>query len=99
MADRSDRIRVARTGATGGQSVSVSGTSAATASTIGAQECVIYSTVECFAVAGSTPTATVANGTPIPANTLIRVEGLLPTDTIAFITATGTGTVYVRPGV
>jgi hypothetical protein len=99
MADRSDRIRVARTGATGGQSVSVSGTSAATASTIGAQECVIYSTVECFAVAGSTPTATVANGTPIPANTLIRVEGLLPTDTIAFITSGGSGTVYVRPGV
>ena len=98
MADRSDRMRIARTGAPGGQSVSVSTTSAATSAAIGAQECVVYSTVECFAIAGASPTATVAQGTPIPANQLIRLEGLLATDAIAFITASGTGTVYVRPG-
>lgn len=98
MANRSDRMRIARTGATGGQSVSVTTSSAATGASIGAQECLIYSTVECFAIAGSSPTATVAQGTPIPANTLIRVEGLNPNDAIAFIAATGSGTAYVRPG-
>lgn len=98
MADRSDRMRVARTGATGGQSVSVSTTSAATSAAVGAQECVIYSTVECFALAGASPTATVAQGTPIPANQLIRLDGIVATDAIAFIAAEGTGTVYVRPG-
>lgn len=98
MANRSDRMRVARTGATGGQSVSVSTSSAATSAAIGSDECVVYSTVECFAIAGASPTATVAQGTPIPANALIRLEGLAPTDAIAFIAASGSGTVYVRPG-
>lgn len=98
MADRSDRMRIARTGATGGQSVSVSTSSAATSAAIGSDICLVYSTVECFAIAGASPTATVAQGTPIPANTLIRLEGLRQTDAIAFITATGTGTAYVRPG-
>lgn len=98
MAERSDRMRVARTGATGGQSVSVTTTSAATGAAIGAQECVVYSTVECFALSGASPTATVAQGTPIPANVLIRLEGLVPTDAIAFIAASGSGTAYVRPG-
>lgn len=98
MADRSDRMRVARTDATGGQSVSVTTASAATAAAIGSDQCLVYSTVECFALAGTTPTATVAQGTPIPANVLIRLEGLKPTDAIAFIAATGSGTAYVRPG-
>lgn len=98
MANRSDRMRVARTGATGGQSVSVTTSSAATAAAIGSDECLVYSTVECFALAGTSPTATVAQGTPIPANALIRLEGLRPTDAIAFIAASGSGTAYVRPG-
>lgn len=98
MANRTDRMRVAHGTAEGQQSVSASTTSAATTNAIGAQDCVIYSTVECFALAGATPTATVAAGTPIPAGVLIRVDGLQATDKLAFITATGTGTVYVRPG-
>lgn len=99
MAERSDRMRVARTGATGGQSVSVSNSSAATSAAIGSDECVVYSTVECFAIAGpGTPTATVAQGTPIPANRPVRLEGLQSGDAIAFIAATGSGTAYVRPG-
>lgn len=98
MANRSDRMRVARTGATGGQSVSVTTASAATSAAIGSSECVVYSTVECFALAGASPTATVAQGTPIPANALIRLEGLHPGDSLAFIAATGSGTAYVRPG-
>lgn len=98
MANRTDRMRVAHGTAEGQQSVSASTTTAATTNAIGAQDCVIYSTVECFAFAGATPTATVAAGTPIPAGVLIRVDGLQATDKLAFITATGTGTVYVRPG-
>lgn len=99
MANRSDRMRIARTGATGGQSVSVTTSSAATGADIGSDECLVYSTVECFAIAGpATPTATVAQGTPIPANVLIRIEGLRPTDRIAFIAASGSGVAYVRPG-
>ena len=98
MANRSDRIRAAHGAGEGQQSVSVTTTSAATANAIGAQECVVYSTVECFAVANASPTATVAAGTPIPALALIRLDGLSPNDRIAFIAATGSGTVYVRPG-
>ncbi len=99
MNDRGDAITVARTGATGGQSVSVTTASAATGAAIGSTECLVYSTVECFALAGSgTPTATVAQGTPIPANILIRLRGLRATDSIAFIAASGSGTAYVRPG-
>lgn len=96
MNDRPDAITVARVGATGGQSVSVSTTTAATSAAVGAPECLVYSTVECFALAGAD--ATVAQGTPIPANSLIRLHGLKATDTLSFITASGTGTAYVRPG-
>lgn len=98
MAKRSDRMRVAHGTAEGQQSVSVSTTSAATSNAIGASECVVYSTVECFALAGSNPTATVAAGTPLPANVLIRLDGLRADDKLAFIAASGSGTVYVRPG-
>ena len=98
MSKRSDRMRVAHGTAEGQQSVSVSTTTAVTTNVIGAEECVVYSDVECFAVAGAAPTATVAAGTPLPAGVLVRLEGLSGTDKLAFITATGTGTVYVRPG-
>lgn len=99
MSDRTDAMTVSRGAAEGGQSVSVSGTSAATTNALGGSpECLVYSTVECFALAGSNPTATVALGTPIPANTLIRLRGLKAGDKLAFITSGGTGTAYVRPG-
>ncbi len=99
MNDRADAITVSRGTGEGRQSVSVSTSSARTAADIGSNECLVYSTVECFAVAGnSSVTATVADGTPIPASTLIRLRGVIPNGRIAFITASGTGTVYIRPG-
>jgi len=98
MIDRTDAITVSRGAAEGQQSVSASNTSAQTTNAIGAAECLVYSDVECFALAGSNPTATVALGTPIAANLMIRLRGLRAGDKLAFITATGTGTVYVRPG-
>lgn len=98
MAKREDAIAVAHGTGEGQQSVSVSDTSAATTNAIGSDECLVYSTVECFALAGASPTATVAAGTPLPANVLIRMYGLTASEKLAFITASGTGTVYVRPG-
>jgi len=97
MAERLDAIIVSRGTGEGNQQVSASGTSAATTNAINAEDPLVYSTVEVFAVAGASPTATVAAGTPIPANTLIRLSGVQPGDRLAFITASGTGTVYVCP--
>lgn len=91
-------MRVAHGTAEGQQSVSVTTASAQTSNAIGAGECAVYSTVECFALAGSNPTATVAAGTPIPANTLVRLFGIEAGEKLAFIAATGSGTAYVRPG-
>lgn len=81
----------------GQQSISVSTSSAASSNPIGATQAVVYSTVECFILAGSSPTATVAAGMPIPANQVIPLTGLLPTDKIAAIAASGSGTLYIRP--
>jgi len=97
MSDRLDAILVARGSGEGHQSVSASTSSAQTTNAVDGSDPLIYSTVECFAVAGANPTATVANGTPIPASTLLRLGGVQPGDKLAFITATGTGTVYVCP--
>ncbi len=97
MADRTDAVVVSRGANEGQQSVSVSTTSAATTDAIGSNDPLIYSTVECFVVAGAAPTATVANGTPIPAGGYVRLTGVQPGDRLAFIAASGTGTAYVRP--
>lgn len=97
MADRLDAIIVSRGTGEGNQSVSVSTTTAATTNPVTGIDPLIVSDVLVFAVAGASPTATVAAGTPIPANTLIRLAGVQPGDRLAFITATGTGTVYVCP--
>jgi hypothetical protein len=97
MSERLDAIIVSRGTGEGHQQVSVSTSSAATTNPINAEDPLIYSTVECFAVAGTSPTATVAAGTPIPALTLIRLSGVQPDVRLAFITAAGTGTVYVSP--
>lgn len=96
MANRLDAVTVSRASGEGQQSVSVTTTSAATTDPIGAEDPLIYSTVECFAVAGTNPTATVAVGTPIPAGVLVRLAGVQPNDRLAFIAATGSGTAYVR---
>jgi hypothetical protein len=98
MNDRVDAITVARGTAEGQQSVSVTTSSAATTNAIGSAECLVYSSVECFVLAGSTPTATVAAGTPIGAGQMLRLRGLQPGDKLAFIAAAGSGTAYVRPG-
>lgn len=96
--DLTGAIRIARGTSEGQQSVSVSTSSAATSNVIGASDCYVYTNVECFALAGGTPTATVAAGTPLAANSMTRFTGLQAGDKIAFITASGTGTAYVRPG-
>ena len=85
-------------GSATGQSVSISTSSAASSNAVGATSAYIYSTVECFIVKGSAPTATVAAGLPIPANVPMRIAGLKVDDKIAAITSTGTGTLYIRPG-
>lgn len=95
---REASILVAHGTGEGQQSVSVTTTSAATSSAIGATECLVYSNVECFVLAGSSPTATVAAGTPIAANAMVRLTGLQPGEKLAFIAASGSGTAYVRPG-
>lgn len=91
-------MRVAHGADEGQQSVSVTTSSAATANAIGADSCLVYSTVECFALAAASPTATVAAGTPIPANTLVRLFGMQSGERLAFIASSGSGTAYVRPG-
>lgn len=97
MNTRPDAVVVSRGSGEGQQSVSVSTSSAATTDPVGSVDPLIYSTVECFVVAGASPTATVANGTPIPANGYIRLLGVQPGDRLAFIAASGSGTAYVRP--
>jgi len=95
---REASVRVARVSGEGQQSVSVTTSSAATSNAITSDECLVYANVECFVVAGSNPTATVAAGTPIAANAMIRLTGLQAGDKLAFIAASGSGTAYVRPG-
>lgn len=91
-------MQVPAAGAAGGENVSVSSTSAAT-DVLGATSVVVLSDVVCFVVKGANPTATVISGAPIPAGIPLRLHGFEATDKLAFITASGTGTVYVRPSV
>ena len=98
MNDRTDAMTVARGTAEGQQSVAVTTASAQTTNPINAPECLVYANVECFVLAGSSPTATVAAGTPIASGQTIRLRGLQPGDRLAFIAASGSGTAYVRPG-
>ena len=82
----------------GQTSISVSTSSAATSAVIKSNFAIVYSTVECFIVVGANPTATVATGLPIPANTLVPVSGIRGgIDKIAAIAASGSGTLYIRP--
>ena len=97
MNDRTDAVVVSRGAGEGQQSVAVSTSSAATTNPIDSENPLIYTTVEVFVVAGPSPTAAVATGTPIPAGGYIRLRGVQPGDRLAFITASGTGTVYVLP--
>lgn len=90
-----DRLRIAKTAQEGQQSIAVTTSSAATTNAIGSGKAVVYSTVECFIV--NADTATVAAGSPIPANILIPIEVVDPTAKIAAIAASGSGTLYIRP--
>lgn len=96
MIDNVQTVLASR-GAEGQQSVAVSTSSAATTNPINDANPLVYSTVECFVTAGSSPTASIATGTPIPAATYVRLKGVQPGDRLAFITAAGTGTAYVCP--
>lgn len=89
-------MRLARSANEKQTSVAVTTSSAATTLPVGSDVALIYSTVECFAVANDNPTATVAAGTPIPAGALVRVS-FNKGDKIAFIAASGSGTAYIRP--
>lgn len=81
-----------------GQSVAITTSSAASSNAIGDRTAVIYSTVEVFIVRGASPTATVAVGLPIPPGVAMRIHGLELTDKIAGIATSGSGTLYIRPG-
>jgi hypothetical protein len=84
---------------TGGRSQVVAiSTVNARSSAMAADTCVLYSTVECFVRQGASNPTAVANGTDlhIPANTLLRLS-IIPGYQLAFITASGTGTVYLTP--
>lgn len=98
MDDFTSAIRVARGTAEGQQSVSVTTSSAATSNAIGSADCYVYTNVECFVLAGASPTATVDAGTPLAANSMTRISGIQAGDKLAFIAASGSGTAYVRPG-
>jgi hypothetical protein len=86
----------ANTGGTS-QVVSISTTSAQSTA-ITTNTALVYSTVDCFMRQGANPTA-LSNGTDqiIPATTLLRVS-LTEGNKLAFITASGSGTVYITPG-
>lgn len=86
---------------TGGTSIklAVSTTSAATTNPIGNSVVVVTPDVAVFFRRGAAPVA-VADGTDqlLNANQSYRLYGLNLQDKLAFITATGTGNVYLSPG-
>lgn len=77
--------------------VSTSTTSAQSASLQG-ESVYVLSTALVFLVRGSNPTAT-TGCMPIPANFPVQIKGVRAGDKLAFINATGTGTVYITQGV
>ena len=80
------------------QSVAISTTSAQSAA-LSFGTAVVTPTANCFVRQGSNPTA-LANGTDqyLVANNSYRLTGIVPGNKLAFITGTGTGTVYITPG-
>jgi hypothetical protein len=88
---------------TGGASQKVAiSTTSATSTAIQAPWAYVTPDVACFVrKGGSTGTITaVSDGTDIYliGNATQRLDGLTPGDRLAFITATGTGNVYITPG-
>ena len=93
-------IRVPSTAST--LSVAISGTSAQSGALVniaGASindAAVVMSTVDCFVIYGSNPTAT-TSCMPLIANVQYRLYGWNAGDKMAFITAGSAGTVYITP--
>lgn len=84
----------------GGQSQAVSmTTTSAQSSEIKADWAVVTPDTACFFRRGSNPTA-LSNGTDqyLAAGAAYRINGLNEGDKLAFILASGTGTVYITPG-
>lgn len=85
----------------GGTSVklAVSTTSAPTMQPVGNSFAVVTPDVDVFFRRGTTPVA-VSDGTDqlLKANISYRLYGFSQTDKLAFITASGTGNVYISPG-
>ncbi len=77
--------------------VAISTTSAQSA-VLGSGNVVVQSDAACFVVRGSNPTATTLC-LPLMANAQYRLTGIQEGEKLAFITATGTGTVTIVPGV
>lgn len=58
----------------------------------------VLSTALVFVIRGANPTAT-TSCMPIPANFPVQIKGVQQGEKLAFINATGTGTVYITQGV
>lgn len=85
---------------TGGQSAAVViSTTSAQSAAITAGSAVVAPTVDCFFRQGTNPTA-LSNGTDqiLLAGNAYRINGITSGDKLAFITASGSGTVYISPG-
>lgn len=85
---------------TGGQSQAISvSTTSAQSSEINVASATVYSTVDVFFRQGSNPTA-LSNGIDqiLPAYQILRLSRITPGNKLAFITTTGTGTVYLTKG-
>lgn len=86
------------------KALAISTTSAQTDALRGG-EIVVSSDVACFVVRGASPTATVpaaggaAGGVPLVAGAQYRLTGGAVGEKLAFITATGSGTVYYTESV
>ena len=88
------------TALTGGQSASIAiSVTSAQSAAITTGSVVATPTVDCFFRQGSSPTA-LSNGTDqiLLANNSFRISGIVSGNKLAFITASGTGTVYITPG-
>jgi hypothetical protein len=76
------------------QSIAVGGNTA-----VGSVNAIIYwATAPTFIRGGANPTVTTDGTDPaIPANTMVRIDGLKVTDKLSIAAITGTGAAYITP--
>lgn len=79
-----------------GVAVAIS-TSNAQSGILSHDDAVVISTVDCFVAKGANPVATTSHQF-VPASTPLRLWGWKVGEQLAFVTASGTGTVYISPG-